>query len=605
MYTKRIQIINYGPIPQLDIQLPFCDEVPKPVVVVGQNGSGKSIFLSHIVNGLVSSKDRAYPDTPEIEPDRVFKVRSSSYIGPAHEWCYARVDFERNFCMGELTTRRRKSMYEEDALDFPSDDVKRAWDEMESNRSSHLISNLGNIPHSEIVDIFAKSAVQFFPHNRFEEPAWLNEEHLNAQADHMTVSHTINHTTRRLINYASLLDNQNWLYDLAFDSLLFDRQEINSDRQDNSRRLWTGYSGESTRAYGTAMDVIRVIMQGNHEMEVKIGHRLDRFVSLWKNNTQVVRSFFQLSSGETSLLNIFLSILRDFDLSEGSFAGADEVRGIVVVDEVDLHLHANHQYEVLPSLMKMFPKVQFIVTSHSPLFVLGMSNVFGENGFALYRLPDGQQISPEEFSEFDQAYRSFSQSEKFNSDVRQAIVRSQDPLVFMEGITDVRYVQRAAEHLGYESLLSAVNLDQAGSSSILSKIWNTMRVVALTTQEVLLIYDSDAKMAFEQSGGVYRRSLPFFDEHPVKKGIENLFARETLERARSEKAALIDTASEQVMTVRGEEIVVPESWSINKSEKTNLCNWLCENGTTEDFRHFKVIFDFLSEFLEEEPATQS
>ena len=59
-----------------------------------------------------------------------------------------------------------------------------------------------------------------------------------------------------------------------------------------------------------------------------------------------------------------------------------------------------------PSLMRMFPKVQFIVTTHSPLFVLGMDNVFGEDGFALYRLPQGQQISPEEFSEFGECVSS-------------------------------------------------------------------------------------------------------------------------------------------------------------------------------------------------------
>ena len=71
---------------------------------------------------------------------------------------------------------------------------------------------------------------------------------------------------------------------------------------------------------------------------------------------QKVPNIFQLSSGETSLLNIFLSIVRDFDLSGTQFSRAEDVRGIVVVDEVDLHLHAVHQYEILPSLIKMFPK---------------------------------------------------------------------------------------------------------------------------------------------------------------------------------------------------------------------------------------------------------
>ena len=76
-------------------------------------------------------------------------------------------------------------------------------------------------------------------------------------------------------------------------------------------------------------------------------------------------------------------------MTGASFHDASDVRGIVVVDEIELHLHARHQYEVLPNLIRLFPKVQFILTSHSPLFVLGMESLFGEDGFALHRLPGG------------------------------------------------------------------------------------------------------------------------------------------------------------------------------------------------------------------------
>ena len=57
MYVKRIQLLNYGPIDHIDLELPFDEERPKPVLLIGENGSGKSILLSHIVNGLISAKD--------------------------------------------------------------------------------------------------------------------------------------------------------------------------------------------------------------------------------------------------------------------------------------------------------------------------------------------------------------------------------------------------------------------------------------------------------------------------------------------------------------------------------------------------------------------
>ncbi|MCW3052175.1 MAG: ATP-binding protein [Chthonomonadales bacterium] len=46
-----------------------------------------------------------------------------------------------------------------------------------------------------------------------------------------------------------------------------------------------------------------------------------------------------------------------------------ENRGMVMVDEIDLHLHPKWQMTVLPALSRALPNVQFIVTSHSPLVV--------------------------------------------------------------------------------------------------------------------------------------------------------------------------------------------------------------------------------------------
>ncbi|MCO6491394.1 MAG: AAA family ATPase [Phaeodactylibacter sp.] len=44
-------------------------------------------------------------------------------------------------------------------------------------------------------------------------------------------------------------------------------------------------------------------------------------------------------------------------------------KGIVMVDEIDLHLHPNWQMNVLPVISKALPNIQFIVTTHSPLIV--------------------------------------------------------------------------------------------------------------------------------------------------------------------------------------------------------------------------------------------
>lgn len=55
-----------------------------------------------------------------------------------------------------------------------------------------------------------------------------------------------------------------------------------------------------------------------------------------------------------------------------------DMHGIVLVDEVDLHLHPKWQMKVLEKISKIFPKLQFIVTSHSPLVASSLEwmNVF-------------------------------------------------------------------------------------------------------------------------------------------------------------------------------------------------------------------------------------
>lgn len=71
--------------------------------------------------------------------------------------------------------------------------------------------------------------------------------------------------------------------------------------------------------------------------------------------------------------------------------GLDAVDGIVLVDEIDLHLHPAWQREVVPLLSAAFPRLQFVFSSHSPLVAASVKreNIFitdkAENGTATLR----------------------------------------------------------------------------------------------------------------------------------------------------------------------------------------------------------------------------
>jgi predicted ATP-binding protein involved in virulence len=58
----------------------------------------------------------------------------------------------------------------------------------------------------------------------------------------------------------------------------------------------------------------------------------------------------------------------------------DNATGVVVIDEIDLHMHPGWQRTVIPNLRRTFPKIQFIVTTHSAEV---LSSVDNENVRAL------------------------------------------------------------------------------------------------------------------------------------------------------------------------------------------------------------------------------
>jgi hypothetical protein len=179
---------------------------------------------------------------------------------------------------------------------------------------------------------------------------------------------------------------------------------------------------------------------------------------------QIIPNLLGLSAGQSALFCLFCNIVRDFDLSGAKFETLEDVRGIVVVDEADLHLHMDLQYRVLPELMRLFPKVQFIVTAQSPFFALGMRQVYGEEGFSLIQLPDGRNISAEAYSEFRDAFDTFRQTSAFESQLLAKLRGTSKPVVLCEGKTDAAHLDIAWNKL-HPGLQNPFQIVGCGSDS--------------------------------------------------------------------------------------------------------------------------------------------
>jgi predicted ATP-dependent endonuclease of OLD family len=82
--------------------------------------------------------------------------------------------------------------------------------------------------------------------------------------------------------------------------------------------------------------------------------------------------FNTLSSGYSSVLYILFDMMQQMQTGGGGFNYKKE--GIVLIDEVEAHLHISLQKKILPFLTNFFPNVQFIVTTHSPFILQSLKN---------------------------------------------------------------------------------------------------------------------------------------------------------------------------------------------------------------------------------------
>jgi len=81
--------------------------------------------------------------------------------------------------------------------------------------------------------------------------------------------------------------------------------------------------------------------------------------------------FNNLSSGYSSILSIYADLLMKVELRD---IPADQITGFVLIDEIDAHLHVSIQRKIFSFFDNAFPRIQFIVTTHSPFVVQSVND---------------------------------------------------------------------------------------------------------------------------------------------------------------------------------------------------------------------------------------
>ena len=181
-----------------------------------------------------------------------------------------------------------------------------------------------------------------------------------------------------------------------------------------------------------------------------------------KNEDPVSLPLRYFSDGIKAMLSMTADIAYRIALLNPNLGGEAmrETPGIVLIDEIDMHLHPSWQRKILASLKKVFPRIQFIVTTHAPAVLANVpreniivfsegkayppaEHTYGRDVNTILRDVMGTEVRPQEVMEKkDLFYKAldegdFSAAEKQLGILEKILGQSDEEVVYMTTMLDL------------------------------------------------------------------------------------------------------------------------------------------------------------------------
>ncbi len=331
---------------------------------------------------------------------------------------------------------------------------------------------------------------------------------------------------------------------------------------------------------------------------------------------ELLPSIDNLSLGESTLLNLFVNIIRHGDNPPKT---TQQIQGIVAIDEIDAHLHTDLQNSVLPELIKLFPKIQFIITTHSPLFLLGTNKVFGEDGFEIRNMPKGEIITTERFSEFEHAYNVFKETEKFEEEIKEQIKENKKPILLLEGKTDKKILETAWSKLNKNQNFPYFIMDIKDGHNAKKLQFQLENADLFQNDFVFGIFDFDEE-GWNQWNGLkdwnklenseiikkhknknyFALLLPCLEKNFKYSSLKNQIFNSEFKSLEKDTIFEIehmfyDYLDEKIKNeyFTKESIYGGERIEFQKTKKVGFCEFICNNETKNYFKNFENIFEII------------
>ncbi|MFM0288910.1 AAA family ATPase [Paraburkholderia megapolitana] len=421
---KKLVIENAGAIEKLDLDLTdTADGNPKPLILVGENGSGKTTALSFIVDALLHLSATKYQDVLAQKGlgTLIYRLRSHDIrIGANYSIAYAK--FEAGDNEAEYLDR------------IGTIDLDQLRARMGLAPSLHLNPTLTLekvVTHNadDFLKVIASDASAFFPSGRKEIPHWLQERALN-QERYSTAQRFANNINKDIVIESAAVETATWIMDGLLDRAV-GYTPINAEAANQILQVilqdTTAHFAIAPRNAWPRVQIYNGVIEGDPP--------------ILRERKIIIPSLGHLSAGQSMLLSMFATIANQGTLQ--SPRPLSDVEGMVIIDEIEVYLHTNYQRVILPKLIKLFPKIQFVITTHSPTFLMGMKDHFSEDGFEIREMPTGAHIDVDQFSEIGAAVEVLRRSTAFRDEVKAELARiDEQPLLIVEGRSDAIIIDR-------------------------------------------------------------------------------------------------------------------------------------------------------------------
>lgn len=546
-FISRVFFYNRAPFDRIDLSF----EKNGISVLTGINGKGKTTVLSYIVDSWYELARHYYANEFKGNENTYFRVGTSIYVPdrtrPSIVYIRYIVDGQ-NVDYLNIEAGATRNQYDElvpfsNKIPFSSVDQK----EGKSKRGRYVSSNI----NEELITSWLNSNVlTCFPSFRNELPYHITEA-FKKQYEYKNYNNYSGYLKNPLIVVSGINGISNWLMDLVLDMKLYDENA----RVKRETVLWHNVNNMLSSALRSKMNgaPVRWGLGRRNQGATRIS------VVRQDNSETVYPSIFCMSSGELAVISIFLEILRQADnLYTNIPLGG--VQGIVLIDEIDKHLHIKLQKELLPSLMSLLPNVQFIISTHSPFLTMGMAEK--EDTLKRTRIIDldqgGLVSEPEHIDIYQEVYDMMiganNNYKKLFDELQIQIGMATKPLIITEGKTDAKHIKNAIQKLDVSDLdvdFFEIGDQDWGDSRLESMLENLSKLD--NKRKIIGIFDCDKEKfikAIESEGGhfkclregsnVYSFCIPSVNESEYGPAIsiEHYYQRKDLLKENSENRRL-------------------------------------------------------------------